>query len=185
MIAKSPRSASEHSGRYGQASVDSPVSPCPENQDVEPSSETLLLELETDEGLRIPHAKFTVRFENGEVRSGKLTRNGELTLHGVPVSTPFEITYDDPEDVRAKALAVRLNAALSTRDFQAVVGVLRQSSLDIVEVRQNFEQYFAPNMAEACRTTFSDENGGIVVRFLLAKAGLAADVEVFRYDDGA
>lgn len=184
MSVRQPRSASEHTGRYGESSVDDPVAPCGRPVRSAPSIETLRVELSTEEDLMIPEADFRISFTNGETRSGQLDDSGTCVLEGVPPNTPFEIIYSNPADIRAKALAVRLDAGLNAGSYQMVVGVLRESATELAAAKQHYEYYFQPSMVDACIAAFSDEDGGYEVRFLLVQAGLFHGATVHNYNDG-
>ncbi len=181
---RQPQAASAHRAASGYANFDEPIMRCHAQTEPPPSSQDLTIELFTEDDLPIPDAAFTVRFQNGETRSGRTGPDGVRMMTGVPENTVFEIEYMDPGDVRDKALAAHLNAGLAEASYDMIIGVLRESATDLQGIQTAYENHFGDDMVADCRSAFGPEEGRDEIDFLLAKAGLFGGLIVNEFNDG-
>ncbi|MGI9333541.1 MAG: hypothetical protein ACR2RL_10335 [Gammaproteobacteria bacterium] len=166
-----PQSPSSQSG--DNAPVDRVVQPCQETTDV-------VVRLESDDDLAVPEAAFKITFTDGSTRTGRLGRDGTQLLQDVPENQAYELVYTDPEDVRAKIFAARLDAALSSGAFNKALGVLSCSLEELERIAPRFAKYYGAELAQAVQAAWPDGAEGLAVRHLLSRAGLIETAVVIK-----
>lgn len=161
-----PRPPSEQSSaRHGAGNE--PVQEC------SASGEELLLELKTDDGYAIPETAFRLELQNGERRSGRLDRQGRRVLRGLPPGVVFALYYPDSDDIRAKANAARLDAALSAADVNRVCSILTLDRAEVAATARALQTYFARDMNSDCRSVFAQGVDAMAVAHCLHLAGFS------------
>jgi len=183
-LLKNTQSATDYSKKYGSTNVDTPVSACPFSDQTGAHDQDFVVEVFTDEDLPIPKVSFCARLETGEVRNGITGDDGTKTLTGVPPNKVLEITYDDPDDVRNKAIAVRLNNGITQSSFSMVAGALREPPSVLLKVSDAYSDLFGADLVEVCQSAFSPDTGLDEIAYLLALGGLDYDHIALPYDDG-
>lgn len=131
----------------------------------------LLIELKTDDGHIIPETAFRLEVQGGETRTGTLDQNGRSILKGLPPGRPFALYYPDKDDVRAKAWAARLDAALSAKDLDAVCGVLVHDPAEVRSIADALFTYYERDLESDCRSIFTDDIEQSAIAHCLHLAG--------------
>lgn len=135
------------------------------------STTELEIELVTDDGYYIPEATYVLRVVDGPTRAGILDRDGRATVKGLPPGRAFALSYPDGDDIRAKAYAARLDAAIAGKNLGDVLGILALASNEVRAVARALIVYFGRDLEADCRATFTAEVDAMAVAHCLHLAG--------------
>ncbi len=131
--------------------------------------------LETEDGWRIPEADYEVKLADGSKRKGRLGKSGVAIVKDPPPGS-VEVTYTDPDDIKAKALAAAARKAFDTRDTDEIYRVLKHSPTMVQKVIEAYDQYYndyhGQGLVEDIYAEFTDERALKVVVGMLARAGV-------------
>jgi hypothetical protein len=140
------------------------------------------ISLASSDGLPIPEAGFVITFANGTTTSGRLDRNGSAKVSGP--KGPYTIQYVNHGELRAKALAARIHAAVKGSDTALLLGALSQPANELALARDAYSTYFGGDMATDARGALTGDHGA-AGDHLLAAANLSPDAPtaVYAYTD--
>lgn len=96
----------------------------------------------SNDGIPVPEAEYELTLADGTKRKGRLDRSGGSVEVDVAPGA-CSVSFPDPDDLRAKALAARLRAALSEPIvWRAVYSVLSESPETLEKVEAAYRKYF-------------------------------------------
>jgi outer membrane protein OmpA-like peptidoglycan-associated protein len=137
--------------------------------------DTFDIRLVSADGHPIPEATYVIQFADGSSRGGTLNGDGHATIDGAPEG-PFTVEYPDQVDVRAKALAARIHAAMAARDTEVILGVLSQPADELGRVSDAYDRYFndltGQGLAEDAHAALGETEDGKCADHLIAAAGM-------------
>lgn len=101
----------------------------------------LTLKLVSSDGFAIPDVAYTLSFEDGTSMEGRVDARGKAIVSNAP-ALGFTLQYADPDDMRAKVFAARMNQAVSSNDLKTMLGVLSQSHGALRDIAKAYDKYF-------------------------------------------
>ncbi|MFQ1005297.1 type VI secretion system Vgr family protein [Gilliamella sp. CG22] len=133
--------------------------------------EGLTLILETEDGYRIPMTKYVVRFKNGELRQGRLDREGKVVLKNVPQGMEYAYAYPDQDDILAKANAQRLHNAIEAGNAEKMIDYLCFAEEIVAKTIEVYKQIYHQDLVKNIEKSIGNYNNRKdLINFLLAKA---------------
>jgi hypothetical protein len=131
--------------------------------------------LETVNGHRLPEVKAKVKLADGKSRSVALGNSGIARIKNPPPG-PVEVTYEDQDDMKAKALAAEARAAFDSRDTGEIYRILKHSPTMVRKALAAYDQYFntlhGAGLVNDLYEEFVDPAALRVVVGMLARAGI-------------
>jgi len=159
--------------KMGPATMDYRPLDIPDTFTQQDIQEGITLYLETEDGYPIPTAQYIVRFQNGELRQGRLDREGKVVLKHVPMNMEYAYAYPDTDDILAKANAQRLNKALEVGNTDEIVDYLSFSKEIVVKTRKAYQDIYQQDLLKTLEQSIGPYNNKkSVIDYLLAKADL-------------
>lgn len=169
-----PPNASATAANSGATDRNTGATECPIERE-EPTTCSITIKLETDDGFPIPEADFRINFLDGSSKSGTLELNGEKEIFSVPESIGYELAYLDEENIRAKAFAARIDAVIKAKDTDKLLGYLKRSANNLNEIKSMYEKYFSNSFVEDCLSACCDEAAVTYAKYLLATSYISHD----------
>jgi len=133
------------------------------------ASSNFIVQLITDDGYSIPEASFKIAFNSGEIRFDTLDLDGKRQIVSAPENEGFRITYLDHDDIRYKAFASRLNAAINRRDFEYIISILIMSPHEINMIENHLQRYFNKSIVDDCPNVDSPDENNDFMKSLIAR----------------
>ncbi|MWP47971.1 hypothetical protein GQ589_11090, partial [Gilliamella sp. Pas-s27] len=135
--------------------------------------EGITLELKTEDGYPIPMTKYVVRFKNGELRQGKLDREGRVVLKNVPLGIEYAYAYPDQDDILAKANAQRLHKAIEVGNANAIIDYLSYAEEIVAKTSEVYKQIYHEDLAKTLKKSIGPYNNHKnLIDYLLDRADL-------------
>lgn len=135
--------------------------------------EGITLELKTEDGYPIPMTKYIVRFENGELRQGKLDREGKVVLKNVPAGMKYAYAYPDQDDILAKANAQRLHKAIKIGNANEIIDYLSYAEEIVAKTSEVYTQIYHEDLIKELKNSIGPYNNQKnLIDYLLTKAKL-------------
>ncbi|MFZ5891640.1 MAG: hypothetical protein ACOY0T_11355 [Myxococcota bacterium] len=126
----------------------------------------------------IPAAAYTLNFADGTSRAGTLGEHG-IGLVENPPWGPVEVHYDDPNDLRAKALAGDARQAIQEMDTAALYEVMSGHPDELRAVIDTYDDYFndftGDGFVADVKAIVTDEDERIGMDLLLDRVGESLD----------
>ncbi|MCX8650982.1 hypothetical protein J3U21_11615, partial [Gilliamella sp. B2776] len=133
--------------------------------------EGITLMLETEDGYPIPMTKYVVRFKNGELRQGKLDREGKAVLKNVPIGMEYACSYPDVDDILAKANAQRLHKAIEIGNAGKIINYLSYAEEIVAKTIKVYKQIYHNDPVENIKKSIGPYNQQKdLIHFLIRKA---------------
>jgi outer membrane protein OmpA-like peptidoglycan-associated protein len=142
------------------------------------------LRLVSIDGLPLPGIEYLVTMDDGSERKGKLNAHGTAVIKAI-ADASFEVEYQDPDRIRATALAARLSRAIDDKDAPLILGVLGRSQKEFELIRTVSDEFFPrDNLIEALRAATRGSPEEEPVDYYLAGLGLGSSPgEIIAFDD--
>jgi hypothetical protein len=138
------------------------------------SVQPFFLVLKNGVGRPIPAAAYTLDFADGRRKSGTLGEHGVGLIEN-PQWGDVQVHYDDPGDVRAKALAGDARQAIQEIDVAALYQIMSTHSEELRALIDAYEQYFndfsGDGFVADVNAIVTDENERLGVDILLDEVG--------------
>ena len=97
--------------------------------------------LETVGGYRLPEVKAKVKLADGKSRNVTLGKNGIARIKDPPPG-PVEVTYEDQNEIKAKALAAEGRAAFDSRNTDEIYRILKHSPTMVRKAVAAYDEHF-------------------------------------------